>query len=174
LNQTIAWARFKYLLKVLFGEWEALKKQYVYVLVALVTLICYYFALSLIQVPQEIQLTFVLLTFVGYFVLGFVFGFLFRRDALANFVLVFAIGFLGALLSIISHIALLDPESLYKALQDLANLLVASFFIGVTAAAGTLVNAVIVWVRRRRARKRNKQRDSQTTEQPSQDAEVVC
>jgi len=151
-----------------------LKNQYVYLLVALVTLICYYFVLSLIQVPQEIQLTFVLFTFVGYFILGFVFGFLFRRDALTNFVLVLAIGFLGAMFSIVSHVALFDRENLYEALQDWANLLVASFFIGVTAAAGTLVNALIVWVRRRRARKRNKQRESQTAEQPSQDAEVVC
>lgn len=151
-----------------------MKKQYLYFLVALVALICYYFALSLIQIPQGIQLTAALLTFVGYFILGFIFGFLFRRDALTNFALVFAINFLGAIFSIVSYRALLDPESLYKALQDWAYLLVASFFIGVTAAAGTLVNALIVWVRRRRARKRNKQRDSQTDEQPSQGAEVVC
>jgi len=116
----------------------------------------------------------VLLTFVGYFILGIVFGFLFRRDALTNFVLVFAVGFLAAILSIISYRALLDPKSLYEALQDLANPLAASFFIGVTAAAGTLVNALIAWVRRRRARKRDRQRINQTSEQPSETAEVVC
>jgi len=138
----------------------------VYLLVAFVTLICYYFVLSLIQVPL------VLMTFVGYFILGFVFGFLFRRDAFTNFVLVFVIGFLGAMLSIVSYTALFDPEDLYKTLQDWANFLVASFFIGVTAAAGTLVNALIVWVRRRRARKRDRQRGTQTDEQPSE-AEVV-
>jgi len=145
-----------------------LRKQYLYLLVAFVTLICYYFVLSLIH------LTFVLLTFVGYFILGIVFGFLFRRDALTNFVLVFAVGFLAAILSIISYRALLDPKSLYEALQDLVNPFAASFFIGVTAAAGTLVNALIVWVRRRRARKRDRQRGIQTNEQPSETAEVVC
>jgi len=151
-----------------------LKKHYLYSLVALVTLICYYFALSSIHIPQDMLLTFVLLTFVGYFVLGFVFGFLFRRDALTNFMLVFALGFLGATFSIVFYRVLFSPETLFQALHDLTNLLAASFFIGITAANGTLVNALFVWVLRRRARKRNIQGDSQTNEQPSQGAQVVC
>ena len=150
-----------------------MRKQYLYSLVALVTLICYYYGLSLIQIPHDQEWTFVLLIFGGYSVLGFVFGFLFRRDVLTNFTLVFALGFLGAMLSIVSYRILLGPETLSQALQDLASLFIASFFIGLAAAVGTLANALYVRVLRRRARKGNNQKSSQTKEQPPQTAEVL-
>lgn len=150
-----------------------MRKQYSYSLVALVTLICYYYGLSLIQIPHDKEWTFVLLIFGGYSVLGFVFGFLFSRDILTNFALVFALGFLGAMLSTVSYRVLLGLETLFQALQGLAGYFVASFFIGIAVAVGTLVNALFVWVLRRRAGKGENQRKSQTNEHPSQTEEVL-
>jgi len=150
-----------------------LRKQYSYSLVALATLVCYYYVLSLIQIPHDQEWTFVLLIFGGYSVLGFVFSFLFRRDVLTNFALVFALGFLGAMLSIVSYRILLSPETFSQALQDLTSFFIASFFIGIAAAVGTLANALYVRILRRRAGKGNSQRNSQTNEQPSEAAEVL-
>ena len=144
-----------------------------YSLVALATLICYYYALSLIQIPHDQEWTFVLLIFGGYSVLGFAFSFLFSRNVLTNFALVFALGFLGAMFSIVSYRILLSSETLSQALQDLASYFIASFFIGIATAAGTLANALYVWILRRRAGKGKNPRSGQTNEEPSETAEVL-
>ena len=125
-----------------------MKKQRAYLIVASAVLIGYYFGLSLIRVPEEKFLMFAQLIFAGYFILGFIFGFLFSKDALTNFALVFALGFLGSMLSIVSYNALLGFETFIQAL-DFVKLTTASFFLGVITAAGTLVNALFVWVRRK-------------------------
>jgi len=150
-----------------------LRKLYFCSLVALVTLVCYYFGVSLIQIPQDKQWTFVLLIFGGYFVLGFVFGFLFSEGILTSFASVFVLGFLGAMLSTVSYRVLLSQDTLSQTLQDLASFLIASFFIGIIVAAGTFVNKLFAWIVRRRAGKGKSQRNRQTNENPSQTAGVM-
>ncbi len=144
-----------------------------HLLVALIMLVCYYFGLSLIQISRDMQSTFVILIFVGYFVLGVIFGFLFRKDILTNFALVLALGFLGTTFSIVSYRALFDSEALSQALHDLSNIIVASFFIGITAAAGTLVHALFAWVRRWRARKKTTKEAVKQTN-ILKGAEIIC
>ncbi len=144
-----------------------------HLLVALIMLVCYYFGLSLIQISRDMQSTFVILIFVGYFVLGAIFGFLFRKDILTNFALVLALGFLGTTFSIVSYRALFDSEALSQALHDLANIFIASFFIGITAATGTLVHALFAWVRRWRARKKTTKEAVKQTN-ILKGAEIIC
>jgi MFS family permease len=150
-----------------------LRKLYSYSFVAFVTLICYYFGVSLIRIPQDKQWTFVALLFGGYFVLGFIFGFLFSRGILTSFALVFVLGFLGAMLSTVSYNVLLSQETLSQTLQNWANYLVASFFIGIAVGAGAFVNTLCAWIVRRLAGKGKSQRNRQTNEHPSQTAEVI-
>ena len=114
-----------------------------------------------------------LLIFGGYFVLGFVFGFLFNKGILTSFALVFVLGFLGAMLSTVSYRVLLSQDTLSQTLQDLASFLIASFFIGIIVASGTFVNKLFAWIVRRRASKGKSKRNRQTNENHSQAAEVM-
>lgn len=114
-----------------------------------------------------------ILIFGGYFVLGFVFGLLFSKGILFSFALVFILGFLGAILSIVSYNVLLRKDLLSQTMQDPASFLIASFFIGIAVAAGAFVNTLFAWIVRRRSGKGKNQRKRQTNEDPSQTVGVI-
>jgi glucan phosphoethanolaminetransferase (alkaline phosphatase superfamily) len=144
------------------GEQRALRKLYLRSLVVLAALVCYYFGFSLIDVPQEKEWTFIILVFVGYIVLGFVFSSLFSKEILTSFASVFVLGFLGAMLSIVSYGVLFSHDTLSRTVQDFASFLIASFFIGAVVATGASASALLAWIIRRCSGKGKRQGKRQT------------
>jgi hypothetical protein len=126
-----------------------LNRRLTYSVIALALLIAHYLGLTQIQISEEQGFAFLQLVFVGYFFLGVVFGFFFAEKVLIGFALVFALGFLGSLFSVVIYYGLLGFDVLIQNVVGSASLFVASIFFGVTTAAGTLVKALLAGVWRR-------------------------
>lgn len=126
-----------------------MNKRLTYSVIALALLIAYYIGLTQIQVAKEQGSAFLQLVFVGYFILGIVFGFFFSDKGFMDFALTFALGFLGSLFSVVIYRSLFGFEGLTLGVISLANLFMASVLFGGTTFVGALVKALIVEVWRR-------------------------
>ena len=126
-----------------------MKKRLTYSVIALALLIAYYIGLTQIQVAKEQGSAFLQLVFVGYFILGVVFGFFFSDKGLIDFALTFALGFFGSLFSVVIYYSLLGFEGLILDVISSANLFMASVLFWGTTFVGTLVKALLVEVWRR-------------------------
>jgi len=164
---------FKYLARSTFGERRILRQLYLRSLVVLGALFCYYLGVTLVQVPQDAQWTFFVLVFSGYIALGFLFGFLFGRRILISVGLVFALGFLGAALSIFLYRVIVSQYDFSMITQDSASLFAAAFFISIAVAAGDFINTVFAWIVRRRSGKDKSVRKRRSNEDRPQSAGLV-
>jgi len=120
-----------------------LKKAYQNYLIALLIFIVYsslLLSLSFINLQPQIFLTFV---FLGYFILGVIFGFIFRKRFLSGSVTAFPLTFLGWLIAFALFSSLdgfTSPVQSFS--EDFQNALIAGLFFSTITFVGALLTAM--------------------------------